>query len=91
MADRTWFALAAYNAGIGHVRDARRLAAENGWNPNQWFGHVEKAMLLLAKKEYAKKAKHGYVRGDEPVKYVRQIRDRYLAYINLKKERIAQE
>jgi membrane-bound lytic murein transglycosylase F len=85
--ERTWFALAAYNAGLGHVRDARRLAARKGWDPDQWFDNVEKAMLLLAKKEYAQQAKHGYVRGHEPVNYVRQIRDRYLAYLSLKDER----
>ena len=84
--ERTWFALAAYNAGIGHVRDARRLAKNKGWDADRWFDNVERAMLLLSKKEYAKKAKHGYVRGHEPVKYVRQIRDRYLAYIELKGE-----
>ncbi len=81
--ERTWFALAAYNAGIGHVRDARRLARQKGWDANRWFDNVEKAMLLLAKKKYSKKAKHGYVRGHEPVNYVRQIRDRYLAYVEL--------
>ena len=84
--ERTWFALAAYNAGIGHVRDARALARQKGWDGDKWFDNVEKAMLLLAKKEYAKKAKHGYVRGHEPVKYVRQIRDRYQAYVNLQGE-----
>ena len=47
-------------------------------------------MLLLSKGKYAKKAKHGYVRGDEPVDYVREIHDRYLAYIKLKQENIAQ-
>jgi membrane-bound lytic murein transglycosylase F len=83
VADRTWFALAAYNAGIGHVRDARRLAAQLGLSRDQWFGNVEKAMLLLAKSEYAKQAKHGYVRGHEPVNYVREIRDRYQAYLLL--------
>ncbi len=88
MADRTWFALAAYNAGIGHVRDARQLAAEQGWDPDKWFGHTEKAMLLLANRKYARKAKHGYVRGEEPVNYVRQIRARYLAYIKVKIQRI---
>jgi membrane-bound lytic murein transglycosylase F len=82
--ERTWFALAAYNAGIGHVRDARRLARTKGWDPDLWFGSVEKSMLLLSKKEYARDAKHGYVRGHEPVSYVRQIRDRYLAYLKLK-------
>lgn len=84
--ERTWFALAAYNAGIGHVRDARSLAAQKGWDRSRWFDNVEKAMLLLGQKEYAKKAKYGFVRGEEPVNYVRQIRDRYLAYIKLKEE-----
>jgi membrane-bound lytic murein transglycosylase F len=82
--ERTWFALAAYNAGVGHVRDARQLAREKGWNPDKWFNNVEKTMLLLSKKKYARLAKHGYVRGHESVKYVRQIRDRYLAYLKLK-------
>ncbi len=83
VADRTWFALASYNAGIGHVIDARRLARHLGMDPNQWFENVEKAMLLLSNKTYAKNARHGYVRGYEPVKYVREIRDRYQAYLLL--------
>ena len=78
--DRTWFTLAAYNAGHGHVADARRLAAKKGWDPNRWFGNVEQAMLLLARPEYARKARYGYCRGEEPVKYVREIRARYQAY-----------
>ncbi|QKT03369.1 transporter substrate-binding domain-containing protein [Ectothiorhodospiraceae bacterium 2226] len=83
MADRTWFALAAYNAGIGHVRDARRLAAQKGWASDQWFDNVEHAMLLLAQREYHRHAAHGYVRGQEPVNYVRHIRDRFEAYARL--------
>lgn len=81
--DRMWFTLAAYNAGQGHVRDARRLARQQGLNPNKWFDHVEKAMLLLSKKKFYRKARHGYVRGREPVNYVREIRSRYRAYIRL--------
>lgn len=89
--ERTWFALAAYNAGLGHVRDARRLASEKGLDPDTWFDNVEKAMLMLSNKAYANKAKHGYVRGYEPVNYVREIRDRYLAYLDLQEEkRLAQ-
>lgn len=84
--DRLWFALASYNAGLGHVRDARRLARQLGLNPNHWFGHVEKAMLKLSKKPYYSKAKHGYVRGREPVRYVRDIRDRYQAYVELSRD-----
>lgn len=81
--ERLWFALAAYNAGYGHVYDARRLARRKGWDPDKWFGNVEKAMLLLAKREYYSKARFGYVRGSEPVHYVRDIRDRYHAYLAL--------
>lgn len=80
-AERLWFALAAYNAGPGHVRDARRLAEQQGWNPNKWFGNVEKAMLLLSKRKYHRKSRFGYVRGQEPVNYVREIRERYIAYL----------
>ncbi len=81
--DRMWFTLAAYNAGAGHVHDARSLARQMGWQSNRWFDNVERAMLLLSKRKYSKKAKHGYVRGSEPVKYVSQIRDRYHAYVKL--------
>lgn len=81
--DRMWFTLAAYNAGAGHVHDAQTLARQKGWQSNRWFDNVERAMLLLSKRQYSKKAKHGYVRGSEPVKYVREIRDRYQAYVKL--------
>jgi len=80
---RMWFALAAYNAGPGHVHDARRLARQKGWDPDRWFGQVERAMLLLSKRKYARKARHGYLRGREPVRYVRSIRDRFGAYAAL--------
>ncbi len=78
--ERLWFAIAAYNAGLGHVQDARRLATQRGLDPNRWFDHVERTMLLLSKPEFANHARHGYVRGKEPVAYVRAIRDRYKGY-----------
>jgi membrane-bound lytic murein transglycosylase F len=78
--DRTWFALASYNAGLGHVVDARRLAEQLGLDANRWIDHTERAMLLLADAEHARTARHGYVRGQEPVDYVRRIRNRFLAY-----------
>jgi membrane-bound lytic murein transglycosylase F len=83
---RLRFALAAYNAGLGHVLDARRLAEEMGLNPNKWFGHVEKAMLLLEKPAYYSKARYGYCRGTEPVKYVSEIQNRYDNYIKVVKK-----
>ena len=79
--DRMWFTLAAYNAGVGHVREARRLAAKQGWNRNRWFDNVEKAMLLLQRPQYAAASPYGYCRCSEPVRYVRQIRERYRAYL----------
>jgi len=77
------FALGAYNAGRGHVLDARRIAPSIGRDPNQWFGHVEEAMLLLKKPEYAAMARFGYCRGDQPRDYVRDITDRYLSYTQI--------
>jgi len=81
--ERLWFALAAYNAGFGHVRDARRLAKQKNWNPDSWFDNVERAILLLSKKEYYSNARFGYCRGSETAKYVRDIRNRYQAYVDL--------
>jgi membrane-bound lytic murein transglycosylase F len=78
--EREWFALAAYNAGPGHVNDARRIAVEEGLDSERWFGQVEEAMLLKQKPEYASRSRFGYCRCGEPVKYVREIRDRYEAY-----------
>jgi membrane-bound lytic murein transglycosylase F len=86
ISDRLWFTLAAYNAGSGHVQDARRLAGQLGHNPDRWFGHTEQAMLLLGKKQYAKKARYGYVNGSEPVNYVRDIKQRFEAYVDLSRD-----
>lgn len=81
--DRLWFALASYNAGYGHVRDARLLAEEMGLSGERWFDNVEQAILLLSKREYANKARYGYCRGQEPVAYIREIHKRYQAYQQL--------
>ena len=83
--ERLWFSLAGYNAGYGHVHDARRLAKQMGWDQNVWFDNVEKAILLLSKREYARRARFGYCRGSEPVRYISEIRDRYQAYLALSK------
>ena len=83
ISERLWFTLASYNAGAGHVQDARRLARRLGHDADRWFGHTEEAMLLLADKKYAKKARYGYVNGKEPVNYVRDIKQRFEAYLDL--------
>jgi len=83
MRQRIRFALAAYNAGLGHILDARRLARETGLNPDRWFGNVERAIVLLEKQKFYKRARHGYCRGSEPVQYVSRIQTKYDAYSRL--------
>jgi membrane-bound lytic murein transglycosylase F len=72
--DRTWFALAAYNVGMGHLYDARILARRLGKDPDSWLD-LSEVLPLLARKKYYKTLKHGYARGREPVLYVQRIRD----------------
>lgn len=74
--DRTWFALAAYNVGFGHLLDARLLTERSGKNKSLWV-NVKSALPLLSKKKYYITVNHGYARGHEPVAYVNNIRDFY--------------
>lgn len=74
--DRTWFALASYNVGYGHLEDARRLTEGAGKNPDRWMD-VKEFLPLLAQKEWYKKTRYGYARGHEPVLYVQNIRRYY--------------
>jgi len=71
-ANRMLLALAAYNAGQGHVYDARTLAVRKNLDPNLWES-VAKTLPLLRYRKYYKDAKYGYCRGTEPVKYIKQI------------------
>ncbi|MEA1955884.1 MAG: membrane-bound lytic murein transglycosylase MltF [Campylobacterota bacterium] len=72
--DRIKFALASYNVGLGHIYDARRLAKKMNLNQNIW-SDLKKVLPLLAQKRYYKTLKHGYARGNEPVRYVESIYD----------------
>ncbi len=74
--DRTWFTLAAYNIGFGHLEDARVLTQSLGGNPDKWMD-VKRYLPLLAKKKWYKRTKHGHARGHEPVRYVENIRNYY--------------
>ncbi len=80
---RMRFALAAYNAGWGHLADARQLARTKAMDPDKWFKNVERAMLMLQQPAYYAHARHGYVRGTEPVRYVSEIQTRYENYLKL--------
>lgn len=64
--DRLAFSWAAYNVGPARVRLMRAHAAELGFNPDRWFGHVEHAALALV--------------GREPVRYVRNVYKYYVTY-----------
>ncbi|MBA53621.1 MAG: membrane-bound lytic murein transglycosylase MltF [Pseudomonadales bacterium] len=79
--NRTWFALAAYNVGYGHLMDARRLAKKDGLDPNNWFDVREKLPLLLKREVYSQ-TRHGRARsGAQSVVYVRNIRRYYEALV----------
>lgn len=64
--NKTLFTFAAYNAGPGRVAKLRRMAQEQGLDPNRWFGNVE----LMAAKDI----------GQETVQYVSNIYKYYVAY-----------
>ena len=72
--DRSWLALAAYNVGRGHFRDAQSLARKMNKNPDRW-AEMKEILPLLSKKEFYKDLRYGYARGKEPVLYVTRIRN----------------
>ena len=72
--DRSWLALAAYNVGRGHFRDAQSLARKLNKNPDRW-SEMKEVLPLLSQKKYYKDLRYGYARGNEPVRYVTRIRN----------------
>lgn len=74
--DRTWMALAAYNIGLGHLYDARRLTEQLGGNPNRWID-VRKRLPLLTQSKWHTRTRHGYARGRQAVIYVGNVRTYY--------------
>lgn len=79
---RIKFALGSYNCGLYHVKDAQKLAEKQGLNPLIWDDNVELALLDLSFPEHYNKPfiKYGYVRGEEPYNYVKEIFKRYEHY-----------
>jgi len=71
--DRILFSFAAYNAGPGNTAKARRRAAQLGFDPNRWFGHVEIGMYRAV--------------SGEPASYVRKIYKYYVTYRRLEQMR----
>ncbi len=71
--DRTYMALASYNAGYAHLADARVLAQRLKLNPNSW-ADVKKTLVMLNDPNYYVNAKYGYCSCGQPVIFVESIR-----------------
>ncbi len=80
--ERIKLTLASYNAGIGHINDAQRLARKYGHNPNIWTNHVAEYIRLKAEPQYYTDSlcKYGYLRGKETYNYVNDIVNRFQYY-----------
>jgi len=74
--DRTWFIVAAYNLGFGHLEDARILTQIQGGNPDSWAA-VEARLSLLESQEWEGYRKKGYARGSEALNYVTNVQSYY--------------
>jgi membrane-bound lytic murein transglycosylase MltF len=75
--DKTLFTFASYNAGQNRIVRLRKKAAQDGLDPNKWFGNVE---LEVAKDI-----------GQETVTYVDNIYKYYVAYKLTWEERMHKE
>ena len=81
-AEKLKFTLASYNAGGGHIMDARGLASKHGKNPDVWDDNVAEYIRLKSEPEYYNDpvCKHGYLRGTETFSYVKEVMSRYRFY-----------
>jgi peptidoglycan lytic transglycosylase F len=82
--DRTWIALAAFNIGVGHLEDARVLAARRKLNPDSW-SDIKKTLPLLAQAELADDTKFGVARGGQAVVFVETVRAYYDVMLRFEK------
>ncbi|MDJ0621827.1 MAG: membrane-bound lytic murein transglycosylase MltF [Desulfocapsaceae bacterium] len=73
---RLLFAMAGYNIGYGHIRDAQKLAVDEGLDPKRWSS-MKKVLPYLMQRKYYKKTTYGYARGREALTYVERIRTYY--------------
>lgn len=78
---RILYALAAYNGGYHHIRDAMELTRKYGGNAYNW-GDVKEYVLRLRMPAYYNDpvVKYGYMRGTETADYVEKIRMRWVDY-----------
>jgi len=71
--------LAGYNAGIGHVYDAIRLAETLGYKANVWPNNVEHCLRLKSDPQYYRMSvvKQGKFNGAFTINYVNQVMAAY--------------
>lgn len=81
-AERLRFTIGAYNAGVGHVTDAMKLAQKYGKKPQVWYNNVEEAILWKMRPEFYNDpvCSFGYCRGTETLNYVRQVENAYRVF-----------
>ncbi|MDC6353120.1 MULTISPECIES: transglycosylase SLT domain-containing protein [unclassified Robiginitalea] len=79
---RIKFTLASYNCGYQHVEDARKLADVRGYDKDCWDENVDRMLLALSTPDnYLNEVvDYGYVRGEEPYRYVKQVFERFEHY-----------
>lgn len=83
--DRLRIILASYNAGIGHVLDARRMARAEGANPNSWES-VSRYLKLKADPAYYTMdvVQNGRFTGSgQTLNYVDEVMRKYNQYCSL--------
>lgn len=83
--ERIKFVLAAYNIGLGHVKDAQRLAKKHGKNSHIWENNVDYYLRNKSSETYFKDpvVKWGYARGEEAYNFVNRVTGNYEHYRNL--------
>jgi membrane-bound lytic murein transglycosylase F len=84
-AQRIKFTMASYNCGYGHLLDAQRLAEKYGKDPQVYDDNVEVLLRKMSSRKYYRDpiVRYGFVRGEEPYQYVRDIFLRYQHYLSL--------
>jgi len=80
--DRLWFALAAYNLGMGHLNGGRHFAPGLKRDPDHW-ADMKEVLPLLARPEYYERLKSGRARGGEAVIMVENIRNYFDVLVRL--------
>ena len=79
--DNIALTLASYNAGVGHVQDARKLAGKYGADPDKW-DDVAVYLQKKAEEEYYQDSLvvSGRFSGKETIHYVEEVMNRYENY-----------